>query len=425
MTAKNLGASRLVSASPIFYGWIVWFVAMIGVICSAPGQSFSASLFLDHFIADFGLDRTSVSSLYGAGTFIASLGLTWVGRQLDRMGNRRTGAAVALLLAIVLVLCSLISGPFTLLLAFIGLRGLGQGSLTLISSTAVANWFRQRRGSMMALMALAFALFQGVYVNALRLLLETLDWRQAYIILGLGVGAIAFPAFALLMRDQPEDYGLSPDNAEGASMPSVAGAATDEHNWTLAAAMRTSIFWVFAFTRVLPSAWGTGLILHQVSIFAALGHSARVATETYALMSIFAAISALPAGYLIDRIRPSFVAAIAMLALFATSLLAMTMRDTPSLALYAATFGLGLGIGYVFDGAVWPNLFGRKFQGEIRGFVFTAIVAGSALGPALFGLSYDYAGGYALVLSAGAALCLLALALTVVVPQPRRRLHAD
>ena len=86
--------------------------------------------------------------------------------------------------------------------------------------------------------------------------------------------------------------------------------------------------------------------------------------------------------------------------------------------MYALAFGLGMGIGYVFDGAVWPNLFGRKFQGQIRGFVYTASVIGSAIGPAIFGLSYDYAGGYEPALWTGAGLCLVVLLLALAAPAP-------
>ena len=421
MTARVPGHSRLVAASPIYYGWIVWLVALIAAVCSSPGQSFSVSLFMDFFIEDFGLDRTTVSSLYGAGTFTAGLGLTWIGRQIDSWGNRRVGVTVGILFSIVLLLCSLISGPIMLFFAFAGMRGLGQGSLPLLSSTAVANWFRHRRGRMMSLLALTFALFQGIYVNLLRLLLETMDWRQAFIVLGAGVAALLIPAFALLMRNQPEHYGLMPDNAAKSTSEIEDEATEIEDNWTLAEAIRTPILWVFVIARMLPSAWGTGLILHQVSIFALLDHSAQTVTETFALVSLFAAGSALLAGYLIDRFKPSLVAVLQMLALLTACVLAMTMRDTWMLIMYALAFGMGMGIGYVFDGAVWPNLFGRKFQGEIRGFVYTSSVIGSGIGPALFGLSYDYSGGYELVLWVGAGLCLVVLVMAMLTPQPKRR----
>ncbi len=417
--------SRLVAASPVYYGWIVWLVALIGAICSSPGQSFSVSLFMDFFIEDFALDRTTVSGLYGAGTFVASLGLTWVGRRIDSLGNRRVGVVIGALFTVVLALCSLINGPIMLFFAFAGLRGLGQGALTLVSSTAVANWFRQHRGRMMSLLALAFALFQGIYINLLRALLEVMDWRQVFIVLGVGVAALVLPSFALLMRNRPEEYGLKPDNAA-----SVEGQGDDrqrvvEDNWTLKEAMRTPILWVFIVARMLPSAWGTGLILHQVSIFALLDHAAQVATETFALISLFAAGSALLAGYLIDRFKPSYVVVLQMLALLSASALAMIMRETALLIAYALAFGLGMGIGYVFDGAVWPNLFGRQFQGEIRGFVYTSSVIGSAIGPALFGLSYDLGGGYEPVLWLGAGLCLVVLVAALLTPPPRRRVEAQ
>lgn len=424
MTARAPVQSRLVAASPIYYGWVIWLVALVGMLCSFPGQSFSVSLFMDYFIEDFGLDRTAVSSLYGAGTFAASLCLTWVGRQIDLWGNRRVGAAVGTLFGIVLLLCSLITGPVTLFFAFAGMRALGQGSFPLVSSTAVANWFRYRRGRMMSLLALSFALFQGIYVNVVRVLLETMDWRQVFIVLAAAVAALALPAFALLMRERPENYGLSPDNVSPVKIGGNAKEKDAEDNWTLAEALRTPILWIFVVARMLPSAWGTGLILHQVSIFADLDYSIQVATETFALISLVTAGSALLAGYLIDRVKPTYVVALQMLALLVACLLAMTMRETWLLIMYALAFGLGMGIGYVFDGAVWPNLFGRQFQGEIRGFVFTASVLGSAIGPAIFGLSYDYAGGYDLALWAGAGLCLVVLLLSLAAPSPRRRQSA-
>ena len=420
LTAKTPGRSRLVAASPIYYGWIVWLIALIAVNGSAPGQSFSISLFMDHFIDDFGLERSVVSSLYGAGTFVASLSLTWIGRQIDRRGNRKTGTAVSALFAIVLALSSLIAGPLALFLAFVALRALGQGGLTLVGSAAVANWFRRRRGRMMALAALTFALFQGLYVNALRLLLEATSWRQTLVILGIGVAALVLPAIALLMRERPEDYGLTADAFEDDSR-----AHEGEDNWTLREALRTPMLWALLAARMLASGWLTGLVLHQVSVFAALGHNAQVVTETYAALSIVAGGAALLGGYLIDRFRPTVVLVLKLLALIATSFLAMTMRESWQLLAYALAFGLVIGIGYVFDGAVWTNLFGRRFQGEIRGFVFAALVIGSAIGPALFGFSYDYAGGYAPVLWLGAGLSALALIAAFLVKMPRRTPNAS
>lgn len=421
MAVNAINKHNIVNNSPVYYGWVVWFVAMLGVMATSPGQSFTVSLFLDFFIEDFGLDRTTASSLYGAGTFVAALSLTWVGRKLDLLGNRRMGVIVGILFAIVLILCSLITGPVMLFFAFVGIRGLGQGSLSLVSSTSIANWFKLRRGRMMALLSVGFALFQGVYVNGLRILLETMDWRQAFILLGVGVGAITIPLFGFLMRNKPEEFGLLPDNEQVIKIKTSDNPELEEDNWTLAEAMRTPILWIFLFAKLLPSAWGTGLILHQVSLFGTLDHTAQTATETYAMMALFSAGLALVIGYLVDKFKPSYIVALQMGAMLIACILATAMTNTILLILYALSFGLVMGVGGVFDGAVWANLYGRKYQGEIRGFVFTAGVIGSAIGPALFGLSFDYANGYGFVLWAGVILCSIALMLSLLAPDPKRR----
>jgi sugar phosphate permease len=296
---------------------------------------------------------------------------------------------------------------------------LGQGSLSLVSSTSIANWFFLKRGRMMSFVSLIFALFQGVYVNVLRILLEAMDWRQVFIMLGVGVGVIVVPVFGLLMRDRPEDYGLLPDNMQ-ANDDGDDDTRLDEESWTLSEAMRTPILWIFMFAKTLPAAWGTGLILHQISIFAALNHTPQTATETYALMSLFSAISAIGFGYMVDTFKPSWVVVIQMSAMLMANVLGIYMTETWLLVVYAISFGLVMGVGGVFDGAVWANLYGRQHQGSIRGFVFTTGVIGSAIGPAIFGFSFDYAGGYAAVLWVGAFLSGLAIILSLLAPEPRK-----
>jgi cyanate permease len=75
----------------------------------------------------------------------------------------------------------------------------------------------------------------------------------------------------------------------------------------------------------------------------------------------------------------------------------------------------------VFDTSVWTNLFGRAHQGEIRGFVSTIIIASTAIGPILFGLSYDRLGSYAPVMWLGVVLAVIPLVLALFTDKPRHR----
>ncbi|NDJ60925.1 MAG: MFS transporter, partial [Chloroflexi bacterium] len=414
---QSLPLRRLVDRSHIFYGWVVWAVATLGMIASAPGQSFTVSLFFDHFIDDLNMTRTTVSLLYSGGTFLAALTLTWVGRQIDRHGNRKVGLGLHAVFALALAGLSVVSGPVLLFILFYGIRMLGHGALMLNNSTVIAQWFRQRRGRVMSLSLVLFSLFQSVYIPWLQGMIDALGWRTMWIVLAVIVAGVSLPITWLLMRDRPEDFGLQPDGQTLTDAQAAAVSAAEE-NWTLAEARQTMIFWVFMIGRAMAPAVGAGLTIHQISLFAELGHGPQVVAETYSLFAIGAAGVALGAGVLMDRIRPNLVLALQLLALIAALLMALIMTEPWLLVVYAGAKSLTMGIGGVFDGAVWANLFGRQHQGAIRGFAATSLVIGTASGPILFGLSYDWFGSYAPILWLCIILAAAPLILSFFVTKP-------
>lgn len=418
-STQPIRQSKLVQGSPIFYGWVVWFVATIGITATSPGQSFSVSLFIDHYIVDFGLDRSSISALYGLGTFIASLALTWVGRRIDRHGNRFMTIIIAGVFGVVLLACSLVAGPLTILLSFIAIRGLGQGSLGLANTTVIAQWFRKRRGWVMGLSMVAFALVQRFYLPAMQQFIEVNGWRAAWLLVGAMMLIVVVPLLAIFIRDRPEDFGLEPDGDVTIIDDSVPPIIED--NWTLSEALRTPIFWAFTFARMLAGAWGTALIFHQISLFETLGHSAQVAAATNGQAALMTAGFTLLSGYLIDRLRPVWMIVVQMLGLGLATGLVLIMTTDALLIVYTVVFGLFMGAGSVFDGTVWVNMYGRQHQGAIRGFVATSMVMGTSIGPLVFGLSYDYLGGYAPAIYLGMALSIIAIVLALLAREPRKR----
>ena len=68
-----------------------------------------------------------------------------------------------------------------------------------------------------------------------------------------------------------------------------------------------------------------------------------------------------------------------------------------------------------------PYLFGRRFIGGVSGLMAVVSVVGSALGPVIFGVVFDTAGGYTSVLILSAILPFLAAVGTISVKKPRHR----
>ena len=84
---------------------------------------------------------------------------------------------------------------------------------------------------------------------------------------------------------------------------------------------------------------------------------------------------------------------VTMVALYITNSVQMAM-------VYGALTGITMAFQIIVSGVIWPDYYGRRNLGSIRGVTMMAGVIGSALGPLPYGYAYDIFGGYTEVLTA-------------------------
>lgn len=377
-----------------FYGWIIVFVSAMGIFFSGPGQTYSVSVFVDPLIEHFGWSRSLVSSLYSGGTLCAGLLMTWMGRMVDRYGHRRMLPVVALLFALALVFMSFVFHPVMLFFGFMLIRLLGQGSMTLVSSTMVPQWFFTMRGRAMSLVALGGALSTALVPRFNTWLIAAYNWQIAWQLWAVVQALVMAPLAWLLVRDRPEQVGLLPDNGESRPGAALGSLVEEEESWTLAEALRTRTFWILVGCTGIPSMINTGLIFHQVSILGERGLTPAISAMVFGVAVLVHLPSNFAAGYLMDRIAPRF----ALAGLLAGHIVLTTWilyTDTVAMAIGMGVLrGLLGGVEGIMGGVLWPTYFGRKYLGSIRGAAMTTMVIGSALGPLPFGIAFDYFGGY-------------------------------
>ncbi|NJN99458.1 MAG: MFS transporter [Anaerolineales bacterium] len=392
-------SSRLIKATPFFYGWIILVVGTVGIVMMAPSQTFTISVFIDYFIKDLGISRANISLLYGVATFAGSLLLPLTGRLVDRFGPRLMTPLIAVGLGLASVGVALVHSIFTLFLGLLALRFLGFGSLQLVSNNLIAQWFIRRRGRVMGLAGLSLPIGLMIFPGLSQFWIEQVGWRWAMGLLGLLVWLVMLPVSLLFFKDRPELYGLQPDGdtlAEAASFQ--AGAA--ERHWTLAEARRTGIFWLFSAGLTVLTMMLAGLVFHQTSLFEVRGLSREVAVSTFYVIALFSVIGNLGMGWLLDRYRARLLLALTLFLLAATMVMVQLMRTPAEALLYAALNGLVSGAFRVIDAVVWAKYFGRLHLGSIRGAVMIGVVGGTALGPYPLGLSMDTFGSYAPAMTA-------------------------
>ncbi|HJP30643.1 MAG: MFS transporter [Candidatus Latescibacteria bacterium] len=396
--------SRLVNASPVFYGWIILAVGAIGGVMTSPGQTYAFSAFLDHFIIDLGLSRSLVSTLYTAGTLAASFVLPFVGRRFDRHGARITITLFSLLLGLACIYMSFVRNAVMLGVGFFLLRQLGQGSLSLVSKNVINLWWVRRRGRMMGLTGVIGALLGGLFPYLINSLIPVYGWRWTYVILGVMVIGVMVPVGWIFTRDRPEDHGLLPDGgtateAEGEEEPL-------ETNWTLAQVLRCPAFWVTAVGMASMSMLNTGLFFHIFSVFEDAGLSSTVAASVFVPIATTGAVMQLIAGLLVGRVHLRVLLALALILEALVLVVATRLTSEPMAYAFGVVWGIQGGIEILVMGVIFANYFGRLHLGAIAGFASTLLVAASALGPMPIGVARDLLGGYQTVLSASATVPL-------------------
>jgi len=129
-------------------------ISGLGIFFSGPGQTYSVSVFIDSYIKEFGWSRSFVSSLYSAGTLMAGLLLPLIGREVDSRGHRIMMPLISLVFAVACLWMSIVFHPIMLFVGFILVRLLGQGAMSLVSSTLAPQWFEKKRGRALSLMTL-------------------------------------------------------------------------------------------------------------------------------------------------------------------------------------------------------------------------------------------------------------------------------
>ena len=378
----------------IFYGWFIVASAGLVVFCTGPGQSYVFSVFIDSIIEDTGLSRTGVSTLYLASTALSAVLVTFVSRLSDSYGPRIMLVVAGVGLGAACFGMATATHILLFFISFAALRALGQGSLSISCVLLVNQWFVERRGRAVAIMTMGAVVSTALFPPFARFLIDSIDWRAAYAILGLLVIALIVPVALLVVRNRPEDMGLYPDGSDGPPVSETRQPASADRRH--ARVYRSAGFWLLAIALSTPSLVSTALIFHQTSVFEENGLSATVAASAFALYSASSAVSSLAAGFVVDRTGPTWLVVFSMATLLATLVLAVVTGSLLVAMIYVVMMGISGGSYIVVQNTIWAYHYGRHGLGRIQGPAMTLSVCASAVGPLPLAVFHEFTGTYTL-----------------------------
>lgn len=379
-----LSLTQIVHWGSLYYAFAVLMPAMetgLGVSRAVTTGAFSASLLAQAFaapLAGMGFDRLGTRACMAAGSLLAGAGL-FLAARVDGVA----GLYGAWMLCGVAAAFTQYEAAFAAIAAVFG-TGARRG-------ITVLTFFG----------GLASTVFWPVSAG----LLDWSGWRGALVALA-AINALCVLPHLLFLP--------------GPAARQAAGEARPE-GYTLAAALRTRVFWLFAAALTLNGFLFGAMSTHIVPALAEkrIGAAALVLAATIGPMQTAGRVLEFVIG---ERVSLRTVG-VAASAAAPVSLVFLAMGpDVGWLVPFVVLYGASNGIMTIVRGALPVELFGRARYGSIMGALAAPAALARAAGPVVLGVAWGMAGGYALPLLGVAAVAVLALVLFVAamraVPRP-------
>ncbi len=405
-----------------FYGWVILLLCAIATFFSSPGQTYSISAFINSYIKEFGYSRTMVSSVYSMATILSGTLIVFMGKAVDKFGQKRMMMIAGIMLAVSCMFNSFIMNVPMIFIGFFLLRYFGQGSLSLIPGSLAPQWFEKNRALAMSLMAFGNMLGNMIVPAFNTYMIETFGWQMAWRSWS-GLLLIVFvPLVAFFIINKPEDIGLLPDNRilENTDDLSEEVDRMARESFTLSEALKTKEFWFVGIISMMIPLISTGMMFHFFSIMESKSIGTASASVVIGLIALPGFFMPILASAIVDRFRSRYILSVTS-ALIGIDLLYMnTVNSTLTASLFILLYGLLTNLQTVTLNVIWVKYFGRMNLGSIRGAATVFMVIGSAFGTVPFGLSYDLTGRYNSVFIAMAILAFTGTLLSLSIRKPKK-----
>ena len=244
----------------IFYGWWIVLVSLLADGMKHGSFNRGFTVMYIPIEQDLGFTRTMLGLAEGLGRMMGGIQGPIMGYCTDRFGPRIMLAFGGLMSGLGFILLARTGSYWFFLVIFVGFLSVGfRSGYNNASIMAVNNWFRRRRGLAMSVVSMGNGL-GGATAPLVGLLIFTVGWRDACMVLGFAIIAVVIP-LSWFLRRSPEEMGQLPDGdtpeAVAARSAAQQGQASPiqrrqmqfgEMDFTVGEAMRTPSYWLLVMS---------------------------------------------------------------------------------------------------------------------------------------------------------------------------------
>jgi MFS family permease len=384
--------------------WSIVAASSLALVASqGPINVFATGIFIKPISQELGFGRGDIATAIGISSVMTAIASPFFGRLIDRYGVRTPLAVSIVLFALATAAMSLLPGSVFGLYAMFALTGLfAIGQTPGSYSKVIAAWFDRQRGFALGIVLAGVGMGTIVLPMICKTLIGTFGWREAY--LGLAGLIILLALLPVLAFIREPTRALAGDLSPNVTLPGV----------SMTEAARDRRFWYMIVSFFLAVVAINGSLVHVVPMLTDRGMSLSDAVTIISSSGFALIVGRLLAGWIIDRVFAPYVAVFFLLCPM-VGLLILALQPAAVSPLVGVLL-LGLGIGGETDllSYMVSRYFGLAKFGTIYGWIFTAALAGNAVGSSILGWAFQLTHSYSATLIAYSVLLVVATALTLV-----------
>jgi MFS family permease len=344
---------------------------------------------------EFGWSRTLASGIYSAAFLVTGTVGPLIGWLFDRFGPARLYALGLAVLSLAALAASQAAALWQFYATVGVLFGLGMACIgTVPMASLLSRWFRRRLNTALALAYASGGLGILVMAPTAQALLDGVGWRQAYLLLGVGIACLLPVALALGLLRAGDGHPVLRPPAPAGSGPMQRGG----QGVTLPQALRMGAFWGLGWTFCFTGIGMYTVMLQAPAFLVETGYTPQTAASAFGLIGLLAPIGMVLFGGLADRFgrrRMVLVSYALTIAGIACLVPLLAGRNDLALAGFVGCFGLSFGSRGPAISTIAAGIFRGPWMGRIYGFITIGMGLGGGLGSAFGGLAHDLTDGYA------------------------------
>ena len=408
-------------------GWYIVLIAALGLACGLGAiPIYSLGVFTKPLGDSFGWSRAEVQGIYTWMTIGNLIAAPVVGWLIDNKGVRQVTLVSILGMSLGFAALGLLTGPlwsFYVIAFFTAIIGVGTTPITY--TRLIIDWFDISRGKALGITLAGTGVTATFLPSYASWLIETYDWRIAYLGLAALPALLAFPVSYLFLHDREKtekaQTKIKTDMTKKEAVPE------DSHEIMKEPIFREVLkdykFWAMNISFMLVGVCIAGCISHLVPMLTDRNVAPREAAQIAGTIGVSVIVGRLGTGYLIDRFwAPGVALCILTLPAISCLILASGYGGIDGAVFAAILIGLAAGAEFDLMSFLVSKYFGQKKYGIIYSCLYAAFKISAGIGAPLFGYSFDVTGSYDIILYA-ASISLILGSLILLTLGPYRNIY--